>query len=91
MLGLAAFGSPADLDERAAAVARRYAVEEDGLANWPPLADIGLQAPDGRIRVQWCHGAPGIVTSLAKFAPGDSEHDRLLRAGPGASGSPRRA
>ena len=82
MLALAAFGSSADLHERAADVARRYAVEEDGLANWPPLADNDLQAPDGqKIRVQWCHGAPGIVSSLAKFAPDDPEHDRLLRAG----------
>ena len=81
MLALAAFAPSADLHERAADVTRRYAVEEDGLANWPPLTDIGLQAPDGRIRVQWCHGAPGMVASLAEFAPDDDEHDRLLRAG----------
>ena len=81
MLALAAFTAAPDLHERAAEVARRYAVEEDGLANWPPLTDSGLQAPDGKIRVQWCHGAPGIVSSLAKLAPEDEEHDRLLRAG----------
>jgi lanthionine synthetase-like protein len=46
------------------------------------LAGGGLRAPrDGAIRVQWCHGAPGIVASLARFAPDDPEHDRLLRAG----------
>jgi Lanthionine synthetase C-like protein len=28
-----------------------------------------------------CHGAPGIVASLATLAPDDPEHDRLLRAG----------
>ncbi len=81
MLALASFAPSADLHERAAEVARRYAVEEDALANWPPLTDIDLQAPEGRIRVQWCHGAPGIVASLARFAPDDAEHDRLLRAG----------
>ena len=81
MLALASFAPSADLHERAAEVARRYAVEEDGLANWPPLTDIDLQAPDGRIRIQWCHGAPGMVASLARFAPDDAEHDRLLRAG----------
>lgn len=44
---------------------RRYAVEEEGLVNWPGLADARLDAPgDGRIRVQWCHGAPGIVATL---------------------------
>ena len=51
------------------------------MANWPPLADIELQASDGRIRVQWCHGAPGMVASLAGLAPDDDEHERLLRAG----------
>jgi lantibiotic modifying enzyme len=69
------------LHERAARVTRRFAVEEDGLANWPPVVDDGLRAPDGRIRVQWCHGAPGIVASLAAFAPDDDEHGKLLRAG----------
>jgi lantibiotic modifying enzyme len=82
MLALAAFPPAVDVHERAAAVTRRYAVEENGLANWPPLADEGLRAPrDGQIRVQWCHGAPGIVASLAALAPEDPEHDRLLRAG----------
>jgi lantibiotic modifying enzyme len=81
MLGLASFGASPELHERAAAVTQRLAVEEDGLANWIPAADDRLRAPDGRIRVQWCHGAPGIVASLAAFAPDDDEHDRLLRAG----------
>jgi lantibiotic modifying enzyme len=62
---------------------RRYAVEEDGLANWPPLASMeSLRGGrDGRIRLQWCHGAPGVVTSLAAVAPDDDEHERLLLAG----------
>jgi lantibiotic modifying enzyme len=81
MLALAAFAPSADLDEHAAHVVRRYALEEDGLANWPPLTDSGLRAPDGKIRIQWCHGAPGIVASLAPFARGDDQHDGLLRAG----------
>jgi hypothetical protein len=71
----------AEVDDRAAAVTGRYAVEEGGLANWPPLADDGLVPPDGRIRVQWCHGAPGMIASLAALARADPEHDRLLRAG----------
>ena len=52
-----------------AEAARRFAVEEEGLANWPPLADGDLVASnrDGAIRTQWCHGAPGIVASLARF------------------------
>jgi hypothetical protein len=44
---------------------RSHAVEEDGLANWPPVAGMQLDANrDGQIRTQWCHGAPGIVTTL---------------------------
>jgi lantibiotic modifying enzyme len=82
MLALAAFPpAAANVHERAAAVTRRYAVEEDGLANWPPLAGMPLRTRDGQIRVQWCHGAPGIVASLAVLAPDDSEHERLLCAG----------
>jgi hypothetical protein len=46
---------------------RRFAVEEDGLVNWSPIAEMGLVEAnrDGRIRTQWCHGAPGIVATLA--------------------------
>jgi hypothetical protein len=45
----------------------RFAFEEDGLANWSPIAGMGLVEAnrDGRIRTQWCHGAPGIVATLA--------------------------
>jgi len=46
----------------------RYAVVEDGLANWPPLAGRELTDDrDGKIRVQWCHGAAGIVASAADY------------------------
>jgi Lanthionine synthetase C-like protein len=45
---------------------QRFAVEEAGLVNWPPLAGMALDAnSDGQIRTQWCHGAPGIVATLA--------------------------
>jgi lanthionine synthetase-like protein len=43
--------------------ARRYAVVEMGLANWLPEAN-GPLVQNGTIRLQWCHGAPGMVTSL---------------------------
>lgn len=54
-------------------------VEREGdRANWPP----GIGAPrEGRekILVQWCHGAPGIVTGLSEFPPGRSAAmDRML-------------
>ena len=45
---------------------QRFAVEEDGLVNWPPIAGTRLdENGDGQIRTQWCHGAPGIVAMLA--------------------------
>ncbi len=44
----------------------RHVVEEDGLVNWPPIPGIRLaDNGDGLIRTQWCHGAPGIVATLA--------------------------
>ncbi len=67
---------------RAATAMARYAIEEDGLANWPTAAMESLQSNrDGSIRTQWCHGAPGVVASLARVALDDDEHSRLLRAG----------
>lgn len=72
----------AELHRRASATFKRFAIEEDGCANWPPLAGAGLGGSrDGQTRLQWCHGAPGMVASLAPIAPGDDEHERLLLAG----------
>jgi Lanthionine synthetase C-like protein len=50
----------------ASATLRRFAVEEDGLVNWSPIAELGLVEAnrDRQIRTQWCHGAPGIVATL---------------------------
>jgi hypothetical protein len=76
-------GGDDEFHRRAAEATRRYAIEEEGLANWPPLASIeSLEGNrDGHIRLQWCHGASGIVASLAAVAPNDDEHERLLLAG----------
>ena len=63
-------------DPLAGEVARQHAVVEDGLANWPPLAGGGLIARSGPIRIQWCHGAPGMVASL-----GDLLDEELAIAG----------
>ena len=49
-------------------VLSRLAVREDGLANWPPSAGDGMEhARTGAIRLQWCHGAPGIVATTAPY------------------------
>jgi lantibiotic modifying enzyme len=57
---------------------QRFAVEEDGLVNWLPYAGMTqLDAHrDGQIRMQWCHGAPGIVATL-----GDMLDEELAVAG----------
>jgi len=57
-------------------VVARFAVVEDGLANWPPTESEPLVHRTGEIRVQWCHGAPGMVASAA-----DSLDEELLLAG----------
>ncbi len=69
----------AELAERAARTATSLAQRDDGLANWSPLAGGELRVND-TIRVQWCHGAPGIVSSLASL-PGDDLREVLLEAG----------
>ena len=56
----------------------RFAVREGGLVNWPPLARTRLEAQrDGLIRVQWCHGAPGIVATLTPYV----EEELVVSAG----------
>jgi hypothetical protein len=67
---------PANLVEETAAVLQREAVVEDGLANWPAVAGDELQSRDGQIRLQWCHGAPGIVATAAPYID-----EELLLAG----------
>ncbi len=71
-----------ELHRRASEAFKRHAIEEDGLANWPPqVGEELIHHRDGTIRTQWCHGAPGMVACLAEIAPGDDEHERLLVAG----------
>jgi Lanthionine synthetase C-like protein len=50
-------------------------------ANWPPHAGGPLEVSNQTIRVQWCHGAPGVVTSMVSAEPGDDELTRVLVAG----------
>lgn len=82
------------LHERCLQTLEVTAIREGGCANWPQ--GIGPPRP-GRTHmlVQWCHGAPGIVTSLAGFPAGEcADMDALLleagettwRAGPLAKG-----
>jgi hypothetical protein len=55
-----------------AAVLARTAFREDGLANWPGSPRPQLERPrDGRICVQWCTGAPGIVAGAWEYLDED--------------------
>lgn len=71
---------PARLLPSTTAALSATAVREGELANWPPAPGRPLEEPGGLIRTQWCHGAPGIVTSIAAL-PRDDELDSLLLAG----------
>jgi Lanthionine synthetase C-like protein len=68
-----------EVERRAVETLSRLAVVEGGCANWPPGAGDPL-AVHGRIRVQWCHGAPGVVTAMWEVAPDDDEWTALLLA-----------
>lgn len=65
-----------DVVERTAAILMRAAHIEDGLANWPPEERESLENSRGEIRLQWCHGAPGILCSA-----GPHLDEELVRAG----------
>ena len=67
-----------EIIERATTTALATAVTADGLANWPTAAGGTVGGPG--TRTQWCHGAPGIVSSLASLPP-DPELDAILVAG----------
>ena len=62
---------------------RSTAVRANGTANWPAIYGCeSLPGEGGRVtRLQWCHGAPGIITSLNTIPLGlDPEFDELLLA-----------
>jgi lantibiotic modifying enzyme len=58
-------------------VLARTAFREDGLANWPGTPRPQLARPrDGRICLQWCTGAPGVVAGACDYLD-----EQLLLAG----------
>lgn len=65
----------AGLIERIINTTVALAQQDGALAQWPGLADIEI----ARRPVQWCHGAPGIVSALASL-PSDPRIDPLLIA-----------
>ncbi len=67
----------AEVERRAVETLTHLAVVEDGMANWPAVAGDPLASRD-RIRVQWCHGSPGVLTTLWDAAPDDDAWGELL-------------
>ncbi|MGZ4175294.1 MAG: lanthionine synthetase C family protein [Solirubrobacteraceae bacterium] len=58
--------SDAVLRERVSQAMTRLALRDGaGLANWPPVPRDPLE----KVRVQWCHGAPGIVATIGDLLP----------------------
>lgn len=70
--------APRDVEAQALSTVRAFAILDGKLATWPTL-DIGSRtgAPP---RVQWCHGGPGMITSLARLGDRDDAHQALLKA-----------
>jgi hypothetical protein len=58
------------------AVLTRTAFREGGLANWPGSPRPQLAGTDGRIRLQWCTGAPGVLVGAWEYL-----EEELLLAG----------
>jgi hypothetical protein len=68
-----------ELERRAIDVLETHARREEGLAQWPASFEEAERAD--KIRTQWCHGAPGIVTTFAGLARDDDRLTELLVAG----------
>jgi hypothetical protein len=69
----------AELERRTIATLLKYATRENGRSQWPPATQSSRKPQP--IRTQWCHGAPGIVASLATLAPHDEQLTELLVEG----------
>ncbi|HET7137276.1 MAG TPA: LanC-like protein [Gaiellaceae bacterium] len=68
-----------ELRRRIEPVLREHAVWDGDTVNWPPVPGYPLD------RVQWCHGAPGIVATLGDLLPEDlllAGAETTWRAGP---------
>ncbi len=60
------------LASETAAVLARHAVREDGLVNWPGATGRPLVRPrDGRVCLQWCTGAPGVLAGAWDYLDED--------------------
>jgi lantibiotic modifying enzyme len=69
-----------ELQRAGAETAAALALREAGLVNWPTSADR-YWAERFSTRVQWCHGAPGVITSLATLPRAEPTDQLLAEAG----------
>ena len=65
-----------ELHERIAALLETYALHDGDATNW-----LSFVLPPTGNRMQWCHGAPGIIMALAAYPSDDPRIERLLRRG----------
>jgi hypothetical protein len=72
-------GRRRELERRSLATLRAHVVRDGSLAQWRPTDDPATVA--ATTRTQWCHGAPGIVTSFGPIARDDDDLTELLVAG----------
>ncbi len=68
-----------ELERRSLETLRAHVIRDGDLAQWRPTNDPVPAAVT--TRTQWCHGAPGIVTSFGPIARDDDELTELLIAG----------
>ncbi len=61
---------------RLRAMLERYAMTDGTAVNW-----YSLGGPSSQNRLQWCHGAAGIITSLSSLDRADGVVEDLLRRG----------
>ncbi|GAC1305095.1 MAG: hypothetical protein NVSMB19_16340 [Vulcanimicrobiaceae bacterium] len=66
----------ATLRERVPALLETYVLRDGECANWYSLGE-----PREQNRLQWCHGAAGVVMGLASYPVDDERVERLLQAG----------
>lgn len=70
-----------DISAKAMTTVVQTAVTENGRSNWPAVYDANNQDQSLQL-VQYCHGAPGMVTALALLPKGINEQfDRVLEQG----------
>ena len=81
---LRGYVSDEDLRARVRRLLERTAGHQDGLVNWPP-EDGPIRRFESTIRVQWCHGAPGIIATIGDLMPRElaiGGGELIWRAGP---------